>query len=213
MTLSDLPIEFVERMRARLGSDADAFFESLSEAPHTSIALNPNKSAGHPQLGSNVPWNPDGRYLPERPSYVSDPHYHAGVYYPQEASSMLVRAVVERLPLPSHPFCLDLCAAPGGKSIALLEAIGTDGFLVSNEVIKARSRILIENLRKWGRVNWLPASAHPSRWKPHEELFDLILVDAPCSGEGMFRKEPNALTEWSEEKRTLLCPTSVFYCN
>lgn len=112
---------------------------------------------------------------------------------------MLVRSVVEQLPIPRAPFCLDLCAAPGGKSIAILDAIDERGFLISNEVIKARTRILIENLRKWGRPNWLPASGHPSSWSAQEEMFDLILVDAPCSGEGMFRKEPNALREWSEE--------------
>ena len=199
MTQAELPIAFVERMRARLGAEAEGFFQSLSEAPNISIVLNPRKPAGHPKDGTAVPWHPDGRYLKERPSFVADPHYHAGTYYSQEASSMLVHAIVSELPLPPAPFCLDLCAAPGGKSLAILEAIAEQGFLVSNEVIRARTRILIENLRKWGRANWLPASGHPSRWKTHEELFDLILVDAPCSGEGMFRKEPNALSEWSEE--------------
>ncbi len=189
----------MERMRARLGEEADAFFESLSDAPHTSITLNPNKRFGHPSVGTSVPWNPNGRYLVERPSFVSDPHYHGGSYYSQEASSMLVHAILERLPLPEATLGLDLCAAPGGKSIVLLESIGEAGFLISNEVIKARSRILIENLRKWGRANWLPASAHPSSWSRFQDLFDLILVDAPCSGEGMFRKEPKALSEWSED--------------
>jgi 16S rRNA C967 or C1407 C5-methylase (RsmB/RsmF family)/NOL1/NOP2/fmu family ribosome biogenesis protein len=189
-------------MRDRLGTEAEAFFQSLSEPPNISIVLNPRKSAGHPKEGTLVPWHPQGRYLAERPSFVSDPHYHAGAYYSQEASSMLVHAIVSSLPLPAAPFCLDLCAAPGGKSLAILEAIAEQGFLISNEVIRARTRILIENLSKWGRVNWLPASAHPSVWSKQESLFDLILVDAPCSGEGMFRKEPKALSEWSEDNVT-----------
>ncbi|NND93818.1 MAG: RsmB/NOP family class I SAM-dependent RNA methyltransferase [Flavobacteriales bacterium] len=129
---------------------------------------------------------------------MKDPHYHAGDYYPQEASSMVIGEIVKRLSIDSTSFCLDLCAAPGGKSINLLQALPSDSFLIAKEVIRSRVRVLIESLRKWGSYNVGIASIHPKEWINANELFDLILVDAPCSGEGMFRKqESKAISEWS----------------
>jgi 16S rRNA C967 or C1407 C5-methylase (RsmB/RsmF family)/NOL1/NOP2/fmu family ribosome biogenesis protein len=191
-----VPEEFVKRMKVQMGAESDAFFNSLKERPETSILLNPLKPKEVD--GEPIPWSVNGRYLKERPSFVEDPLYHAGAYYPQEASSMAIGEIVQHLDLEEGVFCLDLCGAPGGKSLNLLQSLPSESFLVSNEVIKSRVKILIENLRKWGNYNVAISSIHPSEWRKAGEIFDLILVDAPCSGEGMFRKEGGkAIEEWS----------------
>ncbi len=197
MNHTDLPEEFVQRMTEQLSEEASDFLATFSDTPPTSIFVHPDKGVG---MGEEViPWNTKGRYLTERPSYVMDPHYHAGAYYPQEASSMLVGHIVSMMNLPSDAFCLDLCASPGGKSINILAALHEDSFLISNEVVRSRVGALKENLRRWGRPNSAITSAHPSKWSNAKDSFDLILVDAPCSGEGMFRKGSNALNEWAIE--------------
>jgi NOL1/NOP2/fmu family ribosome biogenesis protein len=145
-----------------------------------------------------VPWSGQGYYLDERPSFTFDPLFHAGYYYVQEASSMFIEHVVRKL-IPTPVTCLDLCAAPGGKSVGLLSALPEGSLLVSNEVVRQRAIILSETLIKFGHPNTLVTQNSAKDFAVFPGLFDLILVDAPCSGEGMFRKDEVAIQEWSPQ--------------
>ncbi len=190
-------------MQKRLGPDFDAFRESMSDPIPVSIRYNTRKL----QLpdGHVIPWCPDGRYLGKRPSFTLDPLFHAGGYYVQEASSMLLeQAVRQSIDLTTPQVALDLCAAPGGKSTHLLSLLSDDSLLIANEVIRSRASVLMENIEKWGRDNVIVTNNDPADFGRLEEFFDLVLVDAPCSGEGLFRKEPEAMHEWSM-KNVNLC--------
>lgn len=193
MNPSALPEAFVVRMQRQLGDAWPEFLEAMAVAPPTSIRGNPLKPAELP--GVPVPWHPMGRYLPERPLFVADPLYHGGAYYVQEASSMLLHAL---LPTDIRR-ALDLCAAPGGKSTLLAAVLPREGLLLANEVIASRAGILAENLSRWGRAPVVVTQNDPKDFSRLEAVFDFILVDAPCSGEGMFRKDPAAMQEWSPE--------------
>ena len=188
-------------MRPLLGSEAEAFFAALDSPAPVSIRRNPNK----PGIGTtvmdlptnkSVPWCPLGTYLAERPSFTNDPVFHAGGYYVQEASSMFLWQLKPLLG-ESPVRALDLCASPGGKSTLLTNILPEGSVLVSNEVIHHRANILAENMIKWGYSTGIVTEADPDRLKSAGETFDFILVDAPCSGEGMFRKDEAARSEWS----------------
>lgn len=196
--LPSLPKEFEERMRAELGSGFTDFQESLQKTSPVSIRFNPDKpSAIH---GEIIPWTKYGRYLTERPVFTLDPALHAGAYYVQEASSMLLeQALVQSTDLTKPLRVLDLCAAPGGKSTHLLSLINSNSLLVSNEVIRSRSAILSENIQKWGHANVVVSCNDPEDFQRLEGFFDVMVIDAPCSGEGLFRKDPEAMTEWSTD--------------
>lgn len=147
-----------------------------------------------------VPWCTNGRYLSQRPDFTADPLLHAGAYYVQEASSMFIQYAVKQILDTTQPLrVLDLCAAPGGKSTLLLDTINDQSLLVSNEVIRSRASILRENIAKWGRANVLVTNNDPQAFRAIHHFFDLVVVDAPCSGEGMFRKDEFARKEWSHE--------------
>lgn len=158
---------------------------------------------------SPVMWSSCGHYLPRRPLFTLDPLFHAGAYYVQEASSMYMELAAKAIEEDysarggeGNFFCrelnaLDLCAAPGGKSTHLASLLGNDSLLVSNEVIKSRAVVLADNIAKWGRDNVVVTNNDPVDFGAFEEQFDLVVVDAPCSGEGLFRKEPEAIAEWS----------------
>jgi 16S rRNA C967 or C1407 C5-methylase (RsmB/RsmF family)/NOL1/NOP2/fmu family ribosome biogenesis protein len=198
-------------MSGLLGTDWAALSHALSQPAPVSIRQNPRKQPNDPTLwpiyDSTVPWHPDGRYLPERPVFTLDPIHHAGAYYVQEASSMLIYEAIRQSVGFSHSTlkCLDLCAAPGGKT-TLLASLPLTGQiqLTANEVIKARTAILRENLERWGTthttVTSMEADELAARLPAH---YDVVLCDAPCSGEGMFRKDPDAISEWSLEHVTL----------
>ena len=146
--------------------------------------------------GNEVPWC---RYGTERPSFTLDPAFHAGAYYVQEAGSMFVERIFRQLFEPDTPLrILDLCAAPGGKTTLLSTLAGASGLVVANEVIRQRAGTLVDNVRKWGIGNTLVTNNDPSHFASLRHYFDLVLVDAPCSGEGMFRKDRDARGEWSE---------------
>ncbi len=150
--------------------------------------------------GNEVPWCPDGYYLQERPSFTLDPMFHAGGYYVQEAGSMFIGQIFRQLygANPEHSLrVLDLCAAPGGKTTLLSTLVGESGLVVANEVIRQRAATLVDNVRKWGLGNTVVTNNDPSHFAAFRHYFDLVLVDAPCSGEGMFRKTPEARNEWS----------------
>lgn len=189
-------------MQQRLGSGCDLFFESLHQSAPVSIRINPQKQT-EPDL-PRIAWTEYGFFLPERPIFTLDPLFHAGCYYVQEASSMLLeQAVKQSVDLEKPIVALDLCAAPGGKSTHLLSLLNDNSLLVSNEVIKTRAHVLAENIQKWGHENVVVTQNDPEDFQSLPGFFDLIVVDAPCSGEGLFRKDPSAINEWSEQNVAL----------
>ena len=197
-----LPFDFIEEMRPVLGGELDAFLQSLQTERETSVRLNDKVPFEklrvlHEAGMEEVPWCPDGYYLKQRPQFTLDPLMHAGCYYVQEASSMFVDEVLAQFVRPDS-IVLDMCAAPGGKSTLISQFLGEEGLLISNEVVRQRVFILSENIQKWGNGNTVvthnTAAEYGERCK---HLFDCILVDAPCSGEGMFRKDEQARSEWS----------------
>ena len=198
----DLPLSFIEQITALLGhEEAGRLAQTLQGAPLTSIRLNAAKCREVPADMSplrRVPWCDTGYYLGQRPSFTFDPLLHAGAYYVQEASSMFVgQAVRAYLPSDSPVVVLDLCAAPGGKSTLLRSLLPGGSLLVANEVVRSRAQILVENLVKWGHPDVVVTHNDPSDFAPLAGCFDAILADVPCSGEGMFRKDPASVDEWS----------------
>lgn len=218
-----IPEALLDALQGLEGFDREAFVALHAAGEQvTSIRLNPFKKkwtdgewtpAAQEDICADfpgceqVPWCTNGFYLPVRPSFTLDPLFHAGCYYVQEASSMFLEQAV-RTCLPDHsvmPYrVLDLCAAPGGKSTHL-SALFPQGLVVANEVIKTRSGILTENSVKWGYDNIVVTSNDAADFKKLPGYFDMVLVDAPCSGSGMFRKDPDAIAEWS--------PRHVAHCS
>jgi 16S rRNA C967 or C1407 C5-methylase (RsmB/RsmF family)/NOL1/NOP2/fmu family ribosome biogenesis protein len=194
-----LPEKFIERLHSQEYINHEALQKALKEPSPVSIRINPSKWKFNPINGEPVPWCNHGYYLESRPSYTLDPLFHAGCYYPQEASGMFLEQVFRQTAdNKDYIRVLDLCGAPGGKSTHLASMIGHKGLLVANEVIRPRARILEENLTKWGLSNCIVTQNDPSAFRHLPGYFDLILLDAPCSGEGMFRDEV-AIQEWSQE--------------
>jgi 16S rRNA C967 or C1407 C5-methylase (RsmB/RsmF family) len=190
-------------MKAQLGAGFSLFADTLATEPPVSIRLNPAKQ-GYEATGlAPVPWHPEGYYLSARPVFTLDPVFHAGGYYVQEASSMVLHEVLNQcLPAGQRhtPLrILDLCAAPGGKSTLLASWMPAGSLLLANEVIRSRVTVLKENLARWGHPGTFTCSYDPEAFVQLHGFFDIVLVDAPCSGEGLFRKDPDAIQEWSPE--------------
>jgi len=199
------PEVFLARMKNNTGADYDAFIQSLNEQAPTSIRLNPYKTILKFSEEEIVHWCSNGKYLKERPSFTFDPLFHAGAYYVQEASSMFIEQAWKQINPDNKPMrVLDMCAAPGGKSTHLLSLMSDESLLVSNEVIPNRNKILQHNVAKWGTANCIVTQNKPEDFSAFENFFDIILVDAPCSGEGLFRKDKDSINEWSE-KNVELC--------
>lgn len=192
-----LPEDFIQNMQPLLGNEWENFKDSLYEESTISIRINPRKRNTITESYERVQWSLYGYYLPERPAYTFDPLFHAGVYYPQEASSMFIEQVFIQYLKGKDIKVLDLCAAPGGKSTHIASLISDESLLVSNEVIRSRSRILSENITKAGYPNVMVTNNDPADFANIPAFFDVILIDAPCSGEGMFRKDRSAADEWS----------------
>ncbi|QEC70165.1 RNA methyltransferase [Panacibacter ginsenosidivorans] len=198
-----LPQALIKSLQNVKGFDEEAFKKvHASGMQVTSVRLNPDKKVNGEWSMFNeepVPWCRYGKYLTERPSFTFDPLFHGGAYYVQEASSMFLWHVLQQAvgAETTGLKVLDLCAAPGGKS-TLLASYFKDGLLVSNEVIKSRANILVENITKWGNDNVIVTNNDPKDFSSLENYFDVIVVDAPCSGSGLFRKDPDAINEWSE---------------
>jgi 16S rRNA C967 or C1407 C5-methylase (RsmB/RsmF family)/NOL1/NOP2/fmu family ribosome biogenesis protein len=202
--VENLPAPFVQKMQHQLKDAFPDFIKSLQDQPPVSIRLNPEKEF-HIANTTPVPWTTHGRYLPERPVFTLDPAFHGGAYYVQEASSMfLEQAIKQCVELSQSLYVLDLCAAPGGKSTHLASIINHESLLVSNEVIRSRASILSENIQKWGSNNVVVTNNDPEDFKRLPGFFDVVVIDAPCSGEGLFRKDANAMHEWSEDN-VILC--------
>ena len=200
---SMLPEDFINRISKQHYIDAAGLTEALEKPSPASVRINPHKWA-HPVTGyERVKWESQGYYLPGKPLFTPDPLFHAGVYYPQEASSMFTgevfRQVIEGL---DGLRVLDLCGAPGGKSTHLSALIGGNGFLIANEVIRSRAAVLAENITKWGMGNTVVTQNDPSAFASMPGFFDVIVADAPCSGEGMFRNL-SAVKEWSLQNANL----------
>jgi 16S rRNA C967 or C1407 C5-methylase (RsmB/RsmF family)/NOL1/NOP2/fmu family ribosome biogenesis protein len=210
---SYLPSEFISSLIKLEHFDPDAF-QSVHEPGEqlVSVHMNPGKpllkDGGWPEdmadppfeISGRVPWAPDAYYLSSRPSFTLDPLFHAGAYYVQEASGMfLAYALKQTVDLSQKLRVLDLCAAPGGKSTLIQSLISPDSLLLSNEVIKSRVPVLNQNMTKWGLVNGIISNNDPAHFKQVPGFFDLMLIDAPCSGSGLFRKDPEAAKLWSPE--------------
>jgi len=197
-----LPPAFLSSLENLPGFNKNAFVQTHRSGEQVvSVRMNPAK---HLKLNTQhttfqkVPWSSAGYYLPERPSFTADPLFHAGAYYVQEASSMFLEEVMKQTCDLTKPIrVLDLCAAPGGKSTLILSLITADSLLLSNEVIKPRVNSLIENITRSGAPNVIVSNNDPRDFKSLQSFFDLIVVDAPCSGSGLFRKDPAAINEWS----------------
>ena len=198
------PEAFIKRIEKQDYIDRESLLDSLSGPSPVSIRVNKAKWSGTPLPSKPVAWCKTGYYLDERPSFTADPLFHAGCYYVQEASSMFLEEVFSQLLTENQDLrVLDLCGAPGGKSTHLSSLIGESGTLVANEVIRSRAVILSENISKWGLSNCMVTNNDAAAFKRLPGYFDIILVDAPCSGEGMFR-DPTAIREWSPAN-TVLC--------
>lgn len=198
------PGEFIKRISGQEYLDGEGLIRALREPSPVSVRINSLKFDLKPEKAEPVPWCSSGYWLAARPSFTLDPLFHAGYYYPQEASGMFMEQVVKQVVDTSgYLRALDLCGAPGGKSTHISSLIGPESLLVSNDVIRQRSEILAENITRWGTANTIVTRNDPSAFSRLPGFFDLILVDAPCSGEGMFR-DRIAVTEWSVGN-TLLC--------
>ena len=187
-----LPFDFIEQMRPVLGGELDAFLRSLQTERETSVRLNDKVpfealSVLHEAGMEEVPWCPDGYYLKRRPQFTLDPLMHAGCYYVQEASSMFLDEVLAQFVRPDS-IVLDMCGAPGGKATLISQFLNEEGLLITNEVVRQRVFILSENIQKWGNGNAVVTHNQARDFGDKaENLFDCVLVDAPCSGEGLFR--------------------------
>ncbi|HTH58091.1 MAG TPA: hypothetical protein VL728_18715 [Cyclobacteriaceae bacterium] len=207
----EFPAAFAQRMQKQLLEDWPSFVGAHRLPSPTSIRINPNKPTQMSPMGADgssalekIPWTEFGHYLVGRPPFTFDPLFHAGAYYVQEASSMfLEHALKQAVDLTQPLRILDLCAAPGGKSTHLLSLVSDHSLLVSNEVIRTRATILAENICKWGNINCVVTSNDPEDFERLGGFFDVVVIDAPCSGEGLFRKDQTAMTEWSEENANL----------
>ena len=210
-----LPAVFKEKTRQLMGDERfGRYLKSFEEDVPVSIRLNPQKAANMEVIdGEQIPWCRNGYYLKQRPNFTFDPLFHAGCYYVQEAASMFLDEVLRQTsPIPSQGWeqgssplgrlgeVLDLCAAPGGKSTLLRSALPEDYMLFSNEPIRTRANILLENVTKWGYKNHFVTNAYPKDYRASKLRFDIILCDVPCSGEGMFRKDEATIREWSPQQ-------------
>ena len=197
----NLPYDFQQTMIEHLGKEAyEQLAEALSLPAPTSIRLNRSKIKAEelPLLteADSVPWCAEGFYLKERPQFTFDPLFHAGCYYVQEASSMFLSHVLKHY-VQEPVVALDLCAAPGGKSTLMLSQLPEGSLLIANEAMRQRANILAENISKWGNPNCIVTNNFAEDFQAFGNVFDLIVCDAPCSGEGMFRKDPDSIGEWS----------------
>lgn len=201
-----LPEGFTGNINSLLGESATDLFEALEQQPEVSIKLNRRKLSDAEATGyqglSKVLWCDNGYYLPERPVFTLNPLMHAGAFYVQDASSMIYETIARKiLPMATDtgfPLCvLDLCAAPGGKTTSLINALPDGAIIVANEYMPKRAAVLRENLIKWGYPDFIVTNSPTKAFTRFPESFDIVAVDAPCSGEGMMRKEEEARLQWS----------------
>lgn len=196
MKQSEASILHVCKSVSHITNASQLYHAILHNPTPISLRCNPNK-IDIPADIEKVPWSSYGMYLPKRPVFTLDPLFHAGAYYVQEASSMFLEQIVAPLAVSKPLKVLDVCAAPGGKSTHVISLLQRGSLLVANEVIRSRAHILSENIIKWGKSNCVVTNNDPKDFSFLPGFFDIVIVDAPCSGEGMFRKDPAAIEEWS----------------
>lgn len=201
----DLPASFLNSISNCCGFEKESFIESHQLDAPTSIRTNPLKPVElNLSIEKNVLWNANGFYLKERPNFTHDALFQAGCYYVQEAGSMFIQhALLQNVDFNNQILAFDVCAAPGGKSTLVNSLLNNNSVLVSNEVSKPRADVLCQNLTKWGTSNVIVTNNDPSAFSEMENVFDIIIVDAPCSGSGLFRKQHDAIDEWSEDNVNL----------
>lgn len=193
---TELNEQFIRQIQELLPKEARQLADALRQEPATSIRLNRRKSSGQAD-GAAVPWCGCGYYMGSRPAFTFDPLLHAGVYYVQDASSMFVHYLVRQLAGSRDVTYLDLCAAPGGKTTAAIDALTDGSLVVCNEIDRTRVQVLRENVTKWGCRNSVVTNDTPRSIGRLHHFFDIIAADMPCSGEGMFRKDEEAVAQWS----------------
>lgn len=190
-----LPERFVETMREALGADAEKLFAALDTEPAVSVRHNPAKPIDCFE-GDAVGWCKWGKYLAERPQFTLDPLMHGGAYYVQEASSQFVAHLLANHDMEGKRV-LDMCAAPGGKTTIYSTLVGRKGLVVANDISHSRAMALADNVQRWGMGNVVVTCNEPAHIGAFTHWFDVVAVDAPCSGEGMFRKMDEARSEWT----------------
>ncbi len=198
--MSIIPQALLSSLESVEGFDCDAFVKIHSEEHKiTSVRKNPFKPNSLFEGDKKVSWASTGYYLNERPYFTADPLFHAGAYYVQEASSMFLEQIFKQhVDTENSLKVLDLCASPGGKTTHINSLISADSVLVANEIIKSRIPTLCDNLNKWGTANTIVTNNDAKHFGFLNDYFDVVNVDAPCSGSGLFRKQPEAVNEWSE---------------
>lgn len=191
-----LPQQFLDMIAAYPAMDGLA--DALRDEPEVSVRVNRRKGIAVPDGADRVPWCRDGFYLDTRPRFTFDPALHQGLYYVQDASSMILSEVVRRLSRGmTAPRYLDACAAPGGKTTAAIDALPDDAIVVANEYVRSRAMTLRENIIKWGAPNVIISTGDTARLSRLRGAFDIIAADVPCSGEGMMRKDAEAVAQWT----------------
>ena len=200
MNKRQLPEGFLEMAKKLPGIDNERFIEAMQGNPTVCVRINKRKRVPVFANAEKVKWNPNAFYLDFRPDFIFDPLFHAGAYYVQEASSTVYETLIEKIVKQTGGKALnvlDMCAAPGGKTTAMINALPDGSFVWANEVVEKRASVLKENLAKWGYPNVRITSHDTSYFADGNHTFDVVAVDAPCSGEGMMRKEEKAIEQWS----------------
>ena len=195
---------FIEQLRGLLPDEWEALVEAItSTEPSVAVRVNEARGVSAPDGFRRVPWCGQGFYLDGRPAFTFDTDWHAGCYYVQDASSMFITHVIKHL-VHGPVRYLDLCAAPGGKTTAAIQALPQDSLVVANEIMPPRARVLADNVIRWGNPRCVVTSNAPAHMGRLTHFFDVIAADVPCSGEGMMRKDDEAVAQWS--------PTLVDQC-
>lgn len=196
--MMSLPLDFIAELRGLLPDEWQALASALTDAQASvSVRVNTRRGVAVPAAAARVPWCEAGFYCHERQAFTFDPDFHAGRYYVQEAASMFIHRVLRSLPVAAPVCYLDLCAAPGGKTTAALDALPGGSLVVANDAVLSRARVLRDNIVKWGNPNAVVTCAPPKTFGSLGACFDIIAADVPCSGEGMMRKDAGAVTQWS----------------
>ena len=195
--LMKLHEEFIEQLRGLLPDEWEALADSITTSePSVAVRVNDARGVGVPDGARHVPWCREGFYLTDRPAFTFDPDWHAGRYYVQDASSMFIAHAIRSL-IHEPVRYLDLCAAPGGKTTAAIQALPQRSLVVANEIVPPRARVLADNIVRWGDPRCVVTSNAPAQYGKLTHFFDVIAADVPCSGEGMMRKDDEAVAQWS----------------
>ncbi len=195
--MMNLPEAFIEQLRGLLHDEWEALADAItSSEPSVAVRVNTARGADVPDGARHVPWCGQGYYLDNRPPFTFDTDWHAGRYYVQDASSMFIAHVIGSL-IHEPVRYLDLCAAPGGKTTAAIQALPDGSMTVANEIVPPRARVLADNVIRWGHPRCVVTSNAPAQVGKLTHFFDVIAADVPCSGEGMMRKDDEAVAQWS----------------